>query len=365
MNSSTNEFNELSRTLEAYKIIAKDNEKILLRLWGTELQLIHLDSLSAIFSILTNQHKDNVHLESATLALVDVDFSYRQAINNEGFSEDQFPNVIFLNDEKRLRDLLPSNLVPRLGKYNNKTNGFLFPKRGRNPASIALMPLIRHHKLIGTLNLLSHDQSRFIEGNATDFMSHFATVAAICLENAILYAKTQNQTVTDALTGLHNRRFFDEAIIRFLTISESNHSPLSCLFLDIDYFKKINDTYGHAVGDQVLSEFSKLIEQNIPNQCVPARYGGEEFVILLPNTDSDNAGIVAESIRNAVSNHIIKIENNNISITVSIGVNTFSPQQNSSNIEEIAKNLINGTDEAVYKAKENGRNRVVIYSKCD
>jgi len=153
----------------------------------------------------------------------------------------------------------------------------------------------------------------------------------------------------DALTGIYNRRKFDDLMLSEFKRSKRYKRDLCGLFLDIDHFKKVNDTYGHDVGDIVLQELAKTIQTHVRETDIFARWGGEEFIILLPETDKEKAFVLAENIRNEVGNfNFTKVGH----ITISIGITQLKDQ-------EQQKTFIKRLDNAMYKAKQEGRNRSV------
>ena len=131
--------------------------------------------------------------------------------------------------------------------------------------------------------------------------------------------------------------------------------PISVLMLDIDFFKKFNDTYGHACGDFVLQKVSRSIFDSIRGQDLAGRYGGEEFVVMLYNTDAEAAMMVAERIRKNIAEQELVYENNKMSLTISIGVSVFDVEN-----PITAKELVEMADRALYQSKANGRNRVTL-----
>ena len=185
-------------------------------------------------------------------------------------------------------------------------------------------------------------------------MSVFAGQVAVAIENARLFAEVQRLAVTDELTGLNNRRYFDEfADIEFKR-SKRYRRLLSAIFMDIDHFKDFNDTYGHALGDQVLQIVADVCKHQMREIDLLARYGGEEFVILLPETNRESAGVIAERLRKKIAETFVSTHNCNIGVTVSLGVvesNDGIPDLNT---------LIARADQALFGAKHKGRNRVVI-----
>lgn len=151
----------------------------------------------------------------------------------------------------------------------------------------------------------------------------------------------------DALTGLKNRRFFQQRLLESLALFQRTQQTFSLLIIDIDHFKRINDTYGHPVGDFVLTNLAQLLQSLSREMDIAARYGGEEFVILLPNTDKENAMLTAERYRS-------KIESaawGEYKVTVSIGAATVSQ-------EDTDESLLNKADQALYSSKKGGRNRI-------
>jgi diguanylate cyclase (GGDEF)-like protein len=170
--------------------------------------------------------------------------------------------------------------------------------------------------------------------------------------------KMENMALTDVLTGLYNRRFlyqrFDEEISR----AKRNNNALSCLMLDIDFFKAVNDTHGHLYGDYVLKEVARLLKENLRGYDALVRFGGEEFVVLLPGAECSDAESVAKKIREKIEMHTFKEGEISEKITVSIGVFGCS----ASAIKEDAEEYIKHADAALYAAKESGRNKVVVHT---
>jgi diguanylate cyclase (GGDEF)-like protein len=169
-----------------------------------------------------------------------------------------------------------------------------------------------------------------------------------------LYSETRFLAITDPLTGLYNRRYFQQILEREFSRSSRYDSSLSLAMMDIDNFKKINDTYGHLFGDEVLSTISKLLTESLRKTDYIARYGGEELVAVLPETRLEQAIIPLERFRNKLENHPFIFEDKRINITVSIGIT-----QNDSHIVT-PDNFIMKADTALYKAKQNGKNRIEL-----
>jgi diguanylate cyclase len=174
-----------------------------------------------------------------------------------------------------------------------------------------------------------------------------------------LYKTYQKDSTKDFLTGLNNTRQFDKLLnLSFERVTENNER-LSCLMVDIDHFKKVNDTYGHAIGDLVLKELAVILKENCRAFDFVGRVGGEEFCVLLLDCPSDRSFEIGTRIRNSVKEHKFPIGNNSsINITVSVG--TASYPETVANLDEIVKKA----DIGLYKAKQTGRDRVCDYQQC-
>ncbi len=173
----------------------------------------------------------------------------------------------------------------------------------------------------------------------------------------------ETENITDQLTQVYNRRYLDRRLDTEVARSTRYALPLSVLLLDIDHFKRVNDTYGHQAGDLALSTLGGLLKTALRDLDVVARYGGEEFLLICVNTPADGAAIVAERLRQMVESQQVRVadgsgESRNISITISIGVACLS-----GGIDSKGK-LVEAADRALYRAKEEGRNRVIIAPAC-
>ncbi len=168
--------------------------------------------------------------------------------------------------------------------------------------------------------------------------------------------QVREESLTDALTGLANRKAFDQMLEQVIKDTHEQDSPFSVVIADIDFFKKFNDTYGHLVGDKVLRYVSKIIKACVKGKDLAARFGGEEFTLVLPETDLAGARIVAEQVRKAISKKNLTDKGNHEDygrITISLGVSQY-------NGKESPAELLERADQALYQAKANGRNKVEI-----
>jgi diguanylate cyclase (GGDEF)-like protein len=162
------------------------------------------------------------------------------------------------------------------------------------------------------------------------------------------------------LTKVHNRRSFEQEIVRELSRASRSAQPLACLFIDLDHFKTVNDTYGHQTGDRVLRTIGLFLNKQLRKTDTIARYGGEEFAILLPNCDQKRALEIAETLRLKFSRLIFRGEDSQpFRMTTSVGASLCHPEKLTSiKLDDIAYQLIQSADKAVYHSKHNGRDQV-------
>lgn len=168
-----------------------------------------------------------------------------------------------------------------------------------------------------------------------------------------MYTQTKQMSVTDPLTKLFNRRHFEAEFEREYKRANRYENDLSIAIVDIDFFKKINDTYGHSCGDYVLKEIAYLMNRNFRQTDTIFRYGGEEFVVLLTETPKETAYIPMERLRRLIEAHTFKFHNKEIKVTISVGLNSKTDYDN-------AFEMFDDADKALYNAKNSGRNRVEI-----
>jgi two-component system cell cycle response regulator len=161
--------------------------------------------------------------------------------------------------------------------------------------------------------------------------------------------------ITDQLTGLHNRRYMERHLSNLISNAGKTGKPLAFLIIDIDYFKAVNDTHGHDIGDEVLRDFAARIGANVRGIDLACRYGGEEFVVAMPDTDIAFASMVAERLRRSVESSPFEISRDpkKLNVTISIGIAASEGEK------DTAEALLRRADQALYRAKRDGRNRVV------
>jgi diguanylate cyclase (GGDEF)-like protein len=179
----------------------------------------------------------------------------------------------------------------------------------------------------------------------------FALQGEAALKNLLLFEEVKSLAIRDGLTGLYNNRHFREVLGHQVELSRRYGWPLSLLFLDIDNFKSINDTWGHPEGDLVLKALADFVQSHVRLADVLCRYGGEEFVVLLPQTSWKQAYHMAERLREGIAATPISLSHGDIHITVSIGMSCLTPHLS-------GEDLVKAADAALYQAKQAGKNRV-------
>ena len=224
---------------------------------------------------------------------------------------------------------------------------------------IGLFPLVTEGKLIGCIVAKSTDGK--LNEKEVEYIEQLTNQAATTIDRANVYAEILKHATLDALTGFYNRRQLEERIKQEVSGAKRKNQPLCAIMTDIDFFKSVNDTYGHAVGDLVLKTVAQIIKSELRDYDIAGRYGGEEFTVLLPSTDIANAKMVAERLRKAVEKKKIDISkivpdapSKYINVTISLGVYSFITEDN-------GETLIQKADKALYNAKSNGRNKVIVY----
>ena len=201
---------------------------------------------------------------------------------------------------------------------------------------------------LGQLNLTYEQMNR-------ELMKAKLEAEKLAHQLRLMNEELQKRAEMDGLTGIYNHRYFQEHLAIEFSRVLRHESQLSLVLLDVDYFKKVNDEYGHLTGDLALKEIARLLQTNIRISDILARYGGEEFAVILPETSAENAYIVAEKFRMIIENHSFWMEDKNLKITISAGVAAMEKGKD----YETTSDLINAADINLYRAKQEGRNKVM------
>jgi diguanylate cyclase (GGDEF)-like protein len=214
-------------------------------------------------------------------------------------------------------------------------------------------PLLLQDKVIGVIELAAPDPDSFNENDLNTLVSFADTVTA-AMHNAQLHTEIQQIAITDLLTGLYNRRGFEELGQREILRSKRTSAPLSLLVVDVDFLKQVNDEIGHSAGDLMIKSVANCCKSTFRQMDLVSRFGGDEFAILLPDTPLDHAHEAAERLRQMISSTPLQIQGTEVHLSISVGLAGLIKDQDTINT------LFDRADKALYRAKKSGRNSVSI-----
>jgi len=352
----------LRQQLETLLREARHNEDKLRRFDQLERRLIGAGSLLELICLLLSEYKQAFAVEFVSLALVDRDYEATRILESGLGNATGTKGLTLLQSPTRLEVLYGEARRPCLGDFDAPLHQDLFDAPLGAISSVALLPIARHGALIGSLHFGSASPDRYASDYGTDFLERLAEVIGICLESALAQERLKLAGLTDGLTGVQNRRYFEHRCPVEIGQARRYKHSLCCLFLDIDKFKRINDTHGHPTGDDVLRSVANDIQAQLRSGDTIARYGGEEFVVLLPRSESHHARQIAERIRSGIeAKHYQAQSGQTIKVTLSVGLSVLPTTNLSGENQQLADQLVAAADRALYQAKHTGRNRVV----CD
>jgi diguanylate cyclase (GGDEF)-like protein len=286
-----------------------------------------------------------IHFDkSAVLLNEDKDFVIK--VNN-GYDAARFPerSTFDVLQDKFINTILQTR-KSHIG--NDLETGFL--ESGGDGRILAGIPIIYQSDLLGVIVMNCKD-----ENISNELLFTLAGQAGIAIQNARLFEKINEMATTDGLTGLNNRRHFFELVNREFIRYKRYNAPLSVFMMDIDHFKRVNDSYGHAIGDRVLIHLAKKLTGLVRDSDIVGRYGGEEFAVILPETTVEIAVVIAERVRKSVEDDALATEEfGDIKYTLSIGVSMCTHD-----VQTVAE-IFETADKGLYEAKATGRNKVVV-----
>lgn len=265
---------------------------------------------------------------------------------------------IFIKESGKFELLWPSNcndekIYEHLASLNEKSNYAL-----TSDGKTGVFPLVSENSLLGCI--AAKTMGNYLTNSDISYLEQLSKQCSTTINRANVYAEILKHATLDALTGFYNRRQLEERIKQETASAKRRKTALCVMMCDIDFFKRVNDVYGHAAGDLVLKTVSKVMRSQLREYDIAGRYGGEEFGILLPFTKIDEAQMVAERLRKAIADKKIDLSKVNldctektINVTISLGVYELKGHDQ-------AKDLLKKADKALYEAKETGRNKVVV-----
>ncbi len=265
---------------------------------------------------------------------------------------------IFIRHNSEIKLMWPANckdqtILEETSKLTEKYNYNIF-----HNGKTGIFPMINENRLLGCI--AAKTMSGEFSFQDINYLEQLAKQSSSTINRAIVYGEILKHATLDALTGFYNRRHLEERIKQETSKAKRQKTSLCVIMTDIDFFKRVNDTYGHAAGDLVLQTVSKTIRSQLREYDIAGRYGGEEFALLLPFTRMEEAVMVAERLRKAVENQKVDLSKINpekahspISITISSGIYEYKTSDN-------PEDLLKKADKALYEAKESGRNKIVV-----
>ncbi len=351
---------------------ARRNEQTQSTFDDFSLSVVAAQGPKELFQLLLEEQK-KFRIDEIRLCLVDR-YHEVERLLTESYQH-SYPGLSFIDTETC--NLLTADIpdYPILGsRILSKYQWLISVEETGKYKSAAMLPLKRGSETIGIQLLLSEDENRYTKDYGTTFLRKLAAMTAISIENCINRQRILALGYQDGLTNAYNRRYFDEHLKHEIDRCVRNKTDLVCLFIDVDFFKRINDNYGHQVGDAVLVRLVTLMQEQVRSSDIVARYGGEEFAIILPDTGIQIAHEIAERIRSRVASQKLIINDNTLHTTISIGLASLSQLKYQAGIQTKAQRqkatdnldqlLLQKADEALYQAKQTGRNQVVIKKKA-
>lgn len=328
-------------------------------------------SLKIQNTILTEQMRKNINFHESMkniAKIIETQYEFNYIIPIIGEMIDRFITdhliYIFLRDEEENEFKLvwpnacrDKNILDLLPKVTAKSRFIL-----TEGEKVALFPLVGEKSLLGCV--VAHSNIDKLSKKEIEYLEQLTTQSSITLQRANVYAEVLKHATLDALTGLNNRRQFESRLKQEVATAKRQNKPLCAMMMDVDFFKKFNDTYGHVVGDCVLKAVANTIKNVVRESDIASRYGGEEFTVLLPFTKVEEAAMVADRLRQAVQDTEVEYVNDKgevevkVHVTISIGVYQYRDVDS-------PKELYENADKGLYAAKEAGRNRVVIHREGD
>ncbi|MDD3012098.1 MAG: diguanylate cyclase [Candidatus Gastranaerophilales bacterium] len=301
-------------------------------------------------------------IPAKNMALVTNEFN-THGYNNPLLTEAYTP-VIGNSVNERILRTLKSVIADDISKDSDLKD---YPKtryeiiNGVKAKSILIVPIMFESGVFGTLTLNQCNKTKKWSQDDVQMIENIAFQIGIAINQSYLLEKIKSLAIKDELTGLINKRNFNERISAEIERAKRHSGSLSLAIFDIDFFKKFNDTWGHLAGDFVLRELGKIIKDNIRKSDIAARIGGEEFALILPETDINNGYEFLERLRNAIQNSDFSFQGKKLKVTISGGIIDIGQIKNKNiEINSLIRESIEQADSLLYKAKKHGRNRICM-----
>ena len=281
-------------------------------------------------------------------------YSYQDESCLPSFTQDVVKNMVKVLTSLGEDPIDINRIVLQVEKRRLKTGQSESSPRAALKSHLTL-PLALEMEIVGCISLNS-DQPNTFDAQDLQFFSVIGYQMAASLKHFQRFSSIKNMAIYDTLTSLHNRRYFEEKLRIDAQKAFGTQTSLSLIMIDIDHFKKVNDTFGHPAGDVILREIASLLKKSVRGMDTVARYGGEEFILILPGAKVEASHNIAERIRRLVESTTFDVGTAHLNMSISLGISNF-PVHPARSGEE----LIKMADQALYEAKRGGRNRVCIF----
>jgi diguanylate cyclase (GGDEF)-like protein len=325
--------------------------------YGVSQEIAPMEEVGDLCARLMTFAEQRVLLEGGAVVVLDEARTRYVVHAAAGWAEPFVGREVALDEETWLAWMLNGSDAPdalrlgEIGRQSHRRPVLVLDEDNRSDDSLLVLPLRLRHHVLGALVLTAARGE--LRPAATRVVEILVNQAAALLANIQLANREKDRAMKDPLTALYNRRAFFENLAQAIARRERHSDPLCLLMLDLDYFKKLNDTHGHPAGDAALRATAEVLRRELRKGDVPARYGGEEFVIMLPGATETVARRVAERLRAALEEVAIAFGGTTLHVTASLGLAVWP--DNGRQAEE----LLAAADRALYAAKAAGRNRVV------
>ncbi len=331
----------------------KENEEIAKKFSEIEIRILSVLNFQDLFQVLLAEVQNQFGVPYTWITLIDQS-EVTRLVQSIAHSR-RFKNRIRLVDRKTFIHLIGKQSQPILINENLGIYRKLFPLDGNNSIkSIAIAPISLDGEIVGSLNQADYSKERFKPGIDTSLLEKLATKVSLCMSNVTAHEKLKIMAYHDPLTGLLNRRVMETILNREFARSKRYRVPLSLVFVDVDKFKQVNDTYGHDTGDELLKYLAALFLEMIRETDVVARYAGDEFVLILPETDIDKAETMMSRLQTYLDRRPLETDGNRIHFSISFGVvSTENTMIQSANM------MLKIADNALYQMKTE-KNKVVF-----
>ncbi len=332
--------------LNAALQLLKEYEALSAKFFQVETRILSIRNFKDLFNVLLTEIESVFDVPYVWLSLIEDSETYRLL----PLLETEQALVLRLSRVDRLRfaQVVGTDQAPLLADRNLGAFAELLPEHSKGRlASLAVVPLFLDGGVIGSLNLGDKNPQRFAPNMDPVFLKHLGVKVSLCLSNVTAHEKLSFMAYHDSLTGLLNRRVMEKVLQRECRRCQRYGHPLSVVFIDLDDFKKVNDTFGHETGDALLCHWAQLLNSCTRSSDVTARFAGDEFVVILPESDLSSAKQLMDRVIAAAQSRPLKTGSTEIPVSLSFGIAAFG--EGTSDTQE---SLLKRADSRLYEAKK-------------